>query len=438
MLPVLMASGFAFVWACSYWSNRDLFSPTKLYLLTLGVCFFDIFLAPYRIEICCIYLGFLLVALVLVVYESGIAGRFRRLIQDHKKKAASSSLPGRRLVVIIWLLSTVPVLSISYLVMLFGGLRSYLDQLAVRALAFRGLNAFSEPAINLISLLTVLYFGVGLIERRRTSWWVCYTLHFTIAVTILSMSGSRRYFLMPLVMMLATSHYVRAEVSIKRACGVLALLLIATSVFGMLRMGRRGQDSLTRDLDRYELESLTYHFKYGLIPLEVILGADVIDLHYGSTFVASVTNLIPRPLWPGKPDSAGLVITKEYLGDPWRGTGNISAGLLAESVMNFGFGIGICTTFIVLLAGMAFLMRRYGQVLSFVRSSNRSISGLFKLIRYLNIALAITGLITWETAIVVPPLILNLGALWVIERLLAQSLCRAGARWIHDSRVPRL
>src|SRR6266446_5835040 len=232
MLPVLMAFGFAFVWACSYWCNRDLFSPTKLYLLTLCVCFLDIFLTPYRIEICCIYVGFLLVAVILVAYESTISLSFRRLIQDHKKKPGSRSVSARRIVVIIWLLTSIPVFSIAYLVMLFGGLRSYLDQLAVRALAFRGLNSFSEPAINLISLLTVLYFGVGLIEKRRTSWWICYSMHFTIAVTILSMSGSRRYFLMPLVMMLATSHYLKSEVSIKRACGVLALLLVATSVFG--------------------------------------------------------------------------------------------------------------------------------------------------------------------------------------------------------------
>ena len=436
MLPVLMAFGFAFVWACSYWSNRDLFSPTKLYLVTLCVCFLDIFLTPYRIEICCIFVGLLLVPLVLVAYESGIAGQFRRLIQSHKKRAASPPLPAGRMVLLIWLLTIGPVLSITYLVSLFGGLKNYLDQLAVRALALRGLNTLTEPAIDLISLLTVLYFGIGLIEKRRASWWMCYALHFTIAVTILSMSGSRRYFLMPLVMMLATAHYVRAEISIKRACGVLALLLVATSLFGMLRMGRRGQEFLTRDLDVYELESLTYHFKYGLIPLEVILSADVIDLHYGSTFVAAITNLIPRPLWPGKPDSASLVITKEYLGDPWLGTGNISAGLLAESIMNFGFVIGICVSFVILLVGMGFLMCRYAKVLSFMRFSNRSVSGLFELIRYLNIALAITGLITWETAIVVPPLILNLGALWVIERLLAPKFASGQLRMEWNLGVP--
>src|SRR5207245_424308 len=147
--------------------------------------------------------------------------------------------------------------------------------------------------------------GVGLIEKRSVAWWAGYSIHFTIAVSILLMSGSRRYFLMPLLIMFAIFHYFKSEVSIKRACGVLALLLVITSIYGVVRMGRRVPDILGRDLDMYERESLTYHFKYGLLPLEVMLDADVIDPHYGSTFLAAITNFVPRPLWPGKPDSAG-------------------------------------------------------------------------------------------------------------------------------------
>jgi hypothetical protein len=183
-----MTSAFGVVWMCSYWSNRDLFSPTKLYLVTLCVCFLDIFLTPYRIEICCIFVGLLLVPLILVAYESAIAARFRGLIRNNKKRSVSHPLPAGRMVLLIWLLTIVPVLSITYLVSLFGSLSNYLNQLAIRALALRGLNTLTEPAMDLISLLTVLYFGVGMIEKRSAGWWVCYSFHFTIAVAILSMS----------------------------------------------------------------------------------------------------------------------------------------------------------------------------------------------------------------------------------------------------------
>lgn len=241
MTCALMACAFAFVWFCSYWSNADLFSPTKLYLLTLFICFFDIFLNSYRLEICCIYIGLLVVPLALTTYESRAARNFVRLLSQHRHQPVYRTLSGSHTVTLIWICTIFPVASMSYLVMLLGGLRSYLDQLGMRALALRGLNGFSEPAINLISLLTVLYFGVGLVERRRGLWWACYSLHFSIAVIILSMSGSRRYFLMPLLMMLAISHYFKAEVSLKRACGALMLLLAITSAFGSLGWAAGGQ-----------------------------------------------------------------------------------------------------------------------------------------------------------------------------------------------------
>src|SRR5205823_14738437 len=119
---------------------------------------------------------------------------------------------------------------------------------------------------------------------------------------------------------------IRSQISIKRAGASLLVLLVVTSLIGVFRNGQRGIDPFSRELNEFERESITAHFKYGLVPLEVVLNADVLNLHYGSTFLAAVTNLIPRPLWPDKPDSAGLVITKDYLGNRWLGASNLNAG----------------------------------------------------------------------------------------------------------------
>src|SRR5205823_55181 len=207
----------------------------------------------------------------------------------------------------------------------------------------------------------------------------------------------------------------RSSISIRRAGACLIVLLVATSLIGVFRIGQRGVDPLSRELNEFERESITAHFKYGLVPLEVVLDADSLNLHYGSTFLAAVTNLIPRPLWPEKPDSAGLVITKDYLGNRWLGASNLNAGLLAESVMNFGFTFGLIFSFAGVACAMMFLVRRYTYVLSYLRRAERSLQSVFYLVRYLQFAVAITGLITWETAIVTLPLILNLTALSVIE-----------------------
>ncbi len=415
MLSALLACTFVCVWLISYAVNQDLFSPVKLYLLTVFICFFDIFVHPYRLEICCVYLGLLLIPLVLGRYESAAASRFASLVRHPQRRSRATVRSGAGIVGFIWALTIIPVASMVYLITYFGGVANYLSQLAIRHLVFQGLNTFVEVAINLVSLLTVLYFGIGVIGRRTKQWWILYGLHFSIAFAILSMSGSRRSLLMPMVMMLALFHYFRSAISMRKAGIFLASVLVLTSAIGVLRLGQRGADVLGRQLTNVEQESITAHFKYGLVPLEVIFSVDVLNLRYGSTYVAAITNVIPRPLWPDKPDSAGLAITRDYLGDRWLGASNLNAGLIVESIMNFGFVIGLTFSFVGLAAAMVFLIRRYHSAMRFVCSNDGSVRAVFHAVRYLQIAVAITGLTTWETAVVSVPLILNLSALWAIE-----------------------
>src|SRR6267378_619865 len=109
MLGIILACAFVFVWLCSYFANTDLFSPIKLYLLTLFICFLDIFLSPYSLGIDCVYLGLLLVPLGLSVYESRAARPFSSLMRYHKLTPVGRSLSSRRAVAIIWLLTIVPI-----------------------------------------------------------------------------------------------------------------------------------------------------------------------------------------------------------------------------------------------------------------------------------------------------------------------------------------
>ncbi len=428
MLSLLLACAFGCVWSCAYWHNTDLFSPIKLYLLTLFICFFDIFLSSYSLDICCIYAGLLLVPLLLIQYESRKAKRlFKSLTRFHGLTRINPAASTPNLVALLWAITAIPVASMAYLVSLFGGLENYLRQLVIRPLAFQGLNTFTETAINLISLLTVLYFGVGIVEGRRGRWWILYSVHFSIAMAILSMSGSRRPLLMPLIMMLTLYHYYRSKISIKTAGVFLMVLLIITSLVGVLRIGQRRPTAFDRDLSDVERESVTAHFKYGLVPLEVVLNANVLTLHYGSTFVAALTNVIPRPFWPGKPDSAGLTITQDYLGNRWLGASYLNAGLFAESIMNFGLSIGLIVGFVILTVSLLFLVFRYVRVLAGLARSGMSIQSVFDIVRYLHIAFAVTGLITWETAIVTIPLILNLSTISVIELLVGKRKRFRGA-----------
>ena len=64
---------------------------------------------------------------------------------------------------------------------------------------------------------------------------------------------------------------------------------------------------------------------------------------------------------------------------------------------------------------MALLAHRYHRLLVVLKRSEPSMGSVFYIIRYLHVGIAITGLVTWETAVVTIPLILNLCAIWIIE-----------------------
>ena len=84
------------------------------------------------------------------------------------------------------------------------------------------------------------------------------------------------------------------------------------------------------------------HFKYGLVPLELVYSQGIKDLHYGATYMSLATHFIPRAIYPEKPDSGGVIFTDAYYRDIYSsGTSNLATGLLPEAFINFSFIGGI-------------------------------------------------------------------------------------------------
>jgi hypothetical protein len=78
--------------------------------------------------------------------------------------------------------------------------------------------------------------------------------------------------------------------------------------------------------------------------LRFLLEKDYSDWQYGSTYIASFTNFIPRGVWEDKPLGAGPLLTNFISPGAYElGRSNISSyttGLMSEIYMNFGY-IGI-------------------------------------------------------------------------------------------------
>jgi hypothetical protein len=93
---------------------------------------------------------------------------------------------------------------------------------------------------------------------------------------------------------------------------------------------------------------------YGVDPLEVIFSAPEKPPLLGSTYLTLATNLIPRYFWPDKPDTGGIIFTREYTDDQ-SGLSYYATGAITEAIMNFGKGaglvFGVVEIFIIFISG---------------------------------------------------------------------------------------
>jgi hypothetical protein len=92
--------------------------------------------------------------------------------------------------------------------------------------------------------------------------------------------------------------------------------------------------------------------------------------------------MVPRIWWPDKPPPGGVVLTTEYADDAWFGASNLSTGIIAESVINFGEPIGSIFGFSVLSLFMFGVIRVYA--LEKIRSWRvTDLKGVFRFLLYL-------------------------------------------------------
>lgn len=369
-------------------TNRDIFSPVKLYLFCLFLFFADIFFTPYDLAVSTTYLGLLVLGLFLAIQES------------HLPKPSKTPLSARvvsrpqlrRITVMLWLVSIVPLCAQAYLVTLMGGFEGYVNTLGLRVMEHRGLGPITI-VIGVFPVINLVYFVVGLLSRNaRPAWWLGFCLHMCLFLIIGLLSGSRGLLLNNFVLMLITYHYLRREVSIITAVTTAMALIVVAGVIGIARNGYRvGDHGLETGLRDAEQVFQTTHFRYGLIPLELVFSRSPDDLEYGLTFLSVFTNPIPRKLWPEKPDSGGLVLTKKYTGDAWDGYSNLSPGLIGESVLNFGWWFGVPFGFVLLWLLMTYVLARYSDMLR-KRNRHGGLALVWPILSHIIIMRAITSL----------------------------------------------
>lgn len=411
-------------------SNSDIFSPSKFLLF-----FFLLFHAGAVIEQPSNAVAGLMFVTVLI--GLGITGMESLRIGDAGKlvayQPARSNLPDG-VQVFFWLISIPSLYAQFFMVQELGGLEGYIRSLGLRVVEWSGYGA-ARTIINLMSTINIAYFAVGLIKQRPNSWWLLWGAHLLIVLAFGFLSGSRSGLLNVLALLLVAFHYLRRPVRAGVAVALAASLVLFASVLGIARNGfsLEGGELTTGISGSGQMFSFN-SFNYGIDPLTLLTTVRPMPLAHGSTFLSLLTNAIPRSIYPSKPDTGGVFLTKNYAGNAWDGYSNLTPTFIGEWAMNFGWSIGIIGyvfSFSLIMWGVVMLYLRIPRN----RTRPRDFVFAIDLAIYIHLLWSIMGLMVGEVTNVmlgfllnqlVPLLLIRAYFVWRRNRLLAPSYGAGG------------
>jgi oligosaccharide repeat unit polymerase len=348
---------FLFLWlflfSISYRKRADLFSPMRVFLFNILLFWGGAFLNYYTFIVSFYFLLILGFGFVIWWIEGPDTSDL------YKGKIHLSRDQEKRIFRKLWILTAIPILAQLFLIQKMGGLESYVWSMNLRVKEWAGLGIYII-LIRSILVINLIYF-VYIIKLKKITFTklLFFLLNFLVFIAIALLSNSRSTLLVNIVLMfICYYYYVRPIKTYKIALAALPLLLVVL-VLGAARNGyayKNGefQTGLDND-DGKKLEAA--NFEYGLFPMQVITEVgELNEYYYGGTYLTAITNLVPRKIWPGKPDPAGVLFTKNYH-NIHDGYSNYSTGIIPEAIMNFGFLAGPIMAFVIIYIIYLLFMR---------------------------------------------------------------------------------
>jgi hypothetical protein len=348
--------------------SRDLFSPTKFYMVQLPIFFGGVIDGNWNIYtyIVCIVLVVSSVAQMTlesraVVPHAKADGRFKSIHDRISFPVRNISIP--RVHLIVWLLSAIPLLVQFVVVYSAGGLTSFIGNLGGRVAWMSGMG----PILILLRWLPIInmcYVSILFCKRGISYWSVIFgILHTLLCVGNGLLVGSRSSSMFPLLFAVLACHYCRKRFSTFLLFALCISFIVLSAYLGAVRETIKvDQSEIILAKKEGASDYRWSNFIYGLMGVDTVSEAQVENLQYGLTYITALTNFIPRNIWPGKPDTGGVIFTKEYLGDMWGGASYATPGLFGEAMINFGLDSGLVIGVFLLLLGFKFNSVLYNYV----------------------------------------------------------------------------
>ncbi len=345
-VQVALATLFIALGVVIFAANRDIFSPEKYLYLNTGVFFGSVFFEP---KSALSYTIFLLVCCTIFVGGVLQWGGRRYVRGAPVQTEGRVDLP-QRVPLLLLLVGLSMLLAHAYVVYSLGGLRGYAAWLPMRV-ANQGRFMILRIYSRQILVVYLLFFCI-LITARTAAWvrYVVAPLLFFATAIVLVMQGSRSTVLLPFLFSIMCWHYLKRRVRTVFVLLAGSGLLVAASFLEVYRrtlhMALHGSSFSYKFLD------------YGFLPVEIWEKSRVHFLAAGSTLLAGVTNLVPRAIWAGKPDSGGTVLNSVFAHGAWTSS-SVTTGIFVEGLINFGLVVGLVFGTLALGGALIALMMWY-------------------------------------------------------------------------------
>ena len=376
-------------------TSRDPASPQFIFITILGVFFSDIYFENYNLFVYAIFILILVLILLVQSIYFISPNKINFKISTYKYDIKSHKVPS----IIFWIMSIPSLIAYYYLVNKFGGFDGFIEASKHRTRTFAGLG-ITKTLISTFYVIHLYYFSylINLNFKKNSGTYFLYIIHFMIFLFIASFSFSRGTLLVMFVLMGLVWHYSRKRIKVLTVVvGLIALLMIASSLSIIRETVTIQNGKLELNYTQSEQKYRYSWMWYGTYPLDTMLSAKDIDPKLGSTYIAALTNFVPRSLWPGKLDPGGVVFTKEYTDryDQWS---DFTTGIIPEAIINFGILGGIF--FGAFQFFFLNIIINYSYIKNYFRrkQSVRSNKDIFILIIYIYSLVYVTAHLTGEFA----------------------------------------
>lgn len=378
--------------------TRDIASPQMMFCASLFVFFFDIFLSQHSIYMYGTYILSLLIVLISSffnqprLFETQLTQNKFIFNKDQLKPEPDYKLPK----IAIWLMSIPSILSMLYMINMFGGIEGYIVAAQHGTKFFYGLGPL-KTMISTLYPISLYYFALLISKRNPSKEYFIFSIHFLILLALALLSLSRGTLLTHLVFMMLIWHFVRKQVTAPVIVLGLAFVLSFASIYGVVRETLAYEDgSFSTGLEDQEVVYKSEWMVAGIFPFERIIDAKNVNKHWGSTYVTIVTNFVPRSIWPGKPAPGGVIFTNEYASEFYDEYSHFTSGLYPEAMMNFGRPAGIVIGALQLALICFLISLYYRKILFKTRHLPKNPQNILSVVIYVYVAWASVMLLTGE------------------------------------------